>query len=200
MSVETPKAVLSADAIVGEALAMVRASGLQALSMRTLGARMGVTAPAFYAYFSSRDELLRACAQVGYDELATRFAAVPAGRTIEMLRQSSLAYVQMSIDEPQLFELMFLYSPDSLGVGSGIEHSGATAVFDAMVDQLRQAVTEGDLEPAEPLDYATALWAAVHGVATVAGMTPGLDAKGLVERVFDGLITGWSPRPDQTEL
>ncbi len=198
MSVRTPKAALSTEAIVGEALAMLRTSGIGALSMRTLGARMGVTAPAFYAYFSSRDELLRACAQVGYDELAARFAAVPSGIAIEMLRQSSLAYVQMSIDDPQLFELMFLYSPDSLGVGSGIEHSGATAVFDAMVDQLRRAISEGDLEPAEPLDYAMALWAAVHGVATVAGMTPGLDATGLAERVFDGLVAGWSPGSDRT--
>ena len=199
MSVQTPRVLLSADSIVAEALAMVRESGLEALSMRSLGARMGVTAPAFYAYFSSRDELLRACAQIGYDELATLFATVPPGKAIEMLRQSSLVYVQMSIDEPQLFELMFLYSPDSLGIDSGIEHSGASAVFNAMVDQLRRAITEGDLAPAEPLDYAMALWAAVHGVATVANMTPGLDAKGLVERVFDGLVSGWSPQPSRIE-
>lgn len=194
MSVGTSRAGLSAEAIVTEALTVVRESGIEALSMRTLGARMGVTAPAFYAYFGSRDELLRACAQVCYDDLANRFATVRSASTIEMLRQSSLVYVQMSIDEPLLFQLMFLYSPDSLGVDIGIEHSGASAVFNAMVDNLRKAIAEGDLAAAEPLDYAMALWAAVHGVATVARMAPGLDAKSLVERVVDGLIAGWSPR------
>ena len=194
MSVETSRAALSADAIVAEALTVVRESGIEALSMRTLGARMGVTAPAFYAYFGSRDELMRACAQVCYEELANRFAAVPAGNTIEMLRQSSLVYVQMSIDEPQLFQLMFRYRPDSLGIDIGSEHSGASAVFNAMIDNLRNAIAEGDLAAAEPLDYAMSLWASVHGVATVARMAPGLDAESLVERVVDGLIAGWSPR------
>ncbi len=194
MSVETSRAALSADAIVAEALTVVRESGIEALSMRTLGARMGVTAPAFYAYFGSRDELMRACAQVCYEDLASRFAAVPAGSTIEMLRQSSLVYVQMSTDEPQLFQLMFRYRPDSLGIDIGSEHSGASAVFNAMVDNLRKAIAEGDLKAAEPLDYAMALWASVHGVATVVRMAPGLDAESLVERVVDGLIAGWSPR------
>lgn len=194
MSVETSRAALSADAIVAEALTVVRESGIEALSMRTLGARMGVTAPAFYAYFGSRDELMRACAQVCYDDLANRFANIPTSSTIEMLRQSSLVYVQMSTDEPQLFQLMFRYRPDSLGIDIGSEHSGASAVFNAMVDNLRKAIAEGDLTAAEPLDYAMALWASVHGVATVARMAPGLDAESLVERVVDGLIAGWSPR------
>ncbi|MXW60497.1 MAG: TetR/AcrR family transcriptional regulator [Acidimicrobiaceae bacterium] len=194
MSVETNRTALSDEAIVAEALAVVRESGIEALSMRTLGARMGVTAPAFYAYFESRDELLRACAQVCYDDLAARFSNMPARSTIEMLRQSSLVYVQMSIDEPQLFQLMFRYRPDSLGIDIGSEHSGASAVFNSMVDQIRRAIADGDLAAAEPLDYAMALWAAVHGVATVARMAPGLDAKSLVERVVDGLIAGWSPR------
>ena len=193
MSAGTSRAVLSADAIVAEALTVVRESGIESLSMRTLGARMGVTAPAFYSYFGSRDELLRACAQVCYDDLANRFAAMPADRAVEMVRRSSLVYVQFSIDEPQLFQLMFLYRPDSLVLDIHNEHSGASAVFNAMVDNLRQAIAQGDPAPAEPLDYALALWAAVHGVATVTGLAPGLNATSLVERVVGGLLAGWSP-------
>ena len=195
MGVGTNRAVLSADAIVAEALEVVRESGIESLSMRTLGARMGVTAPALYAHIGSRDQLLRACAQVCYDELANRFAAVRADSTIEMVRQASLVYVQFSIDEPQLFQLMFLYRPDSIVLDIDNEHSGASAVFNAMVGNLRNAIEEGDLAPAEPLDYALAMWAAVHGVATVTRMAPGLDAASLAERVVDGLIAGWSP-PD----
>ena len=94
----------------------------------------------------------------------------------------------------QLFQLMFRYRPDSLGIDIGSEHSGASAVFNAMIDNLRNAIAEGDLAAAEPLDYAMSLWASVHGVATVARMAPGLDAESLVERVVNGLIAGWSPR------
>ena len=40
---------------------------------------------------------------------------------------------------------------------------------------------------------ALALWAAVHGIATVATLAPGLDTDALVNDVVGGLITGWSP-------
>ena len=186
------RGTLTADAIVGEAIELVRAGGVDALSMRALATRMGVTAPAFYAHFASREELLRACAQRGYDELAERYAQSASGRAVALARQACVAYVQFAIDEPALFRLMFMFRPGAIDLDVPNEHGGATAVFDAMIANLARAVEDGDLLPGDPLDYGLALWAAVHGVATVVGLAPGLDGEALVARVVDAMLAGWS--------
>ena len=186
---------LSATGIVEEAISLIRERGVDALSMRALATRIGVTAPALYAHFASRSDLLRACAQVGYDELESRFGESEPEDAIDMIWVSTRSYVRFAIEEPELFSLMFMFRPDAIeiSIDADIEHGGATSVFDAMLENIREAIAEGDLRAAEPLNYALALWAAVHGVATVGAMTPGLDTDVLLDDVVGGLLAGWTP-------
>ncbi len=191
----TPRPTLTGAGIVEEAIALIRARGVDALSMRALATRIGVTAPALYAHFTNRDALLRACAQIGYDELDNRFRKGEPQSAIDMIWISSRSYVDFAMEEPELFALMFMFRPDAIeiAVEADIEHGGATSVFDSMLQNLTDAITAGDLRTAEPISYALALWAAVHGIATVATLAPGLDTDALVNDVVGGLITGWSP-------
>lgn len=183
--------------IVDEAIALVREDGVSALSMRALAGRMGVTAPAFYAHFRGRDELLRACAQVGYDRLAEAFERDAPASAIEMVRASSRSYVHYALDEPALFSLMFMFRPGAIeidvDINADIEHTGASVMFDSMIANIAVAITDGDLRAGEPLDYGIALWAAVHGIATVANLAPGMDVDKLLGDVVDGMLAGWRP-------
>lgn len=52
-----PKPRLTRDEIVDEALRVLATDGPEQLSMRRLGARLGLTARALYGYFESKDEL-----------------------------------------------------------------------------------------------------------------------------------------------
>lgn len=193
----TSRPALSASMIVDEAIDLIRHEGVRGLSMRALATRMGVTAPAFYAHFRGRDELLRACAQVGYDRLAEAFEREAPASAIEMVRASSRSYVRYAMEEPALFSLMFMYRPGAIEidaeVSADIEHVGASVMFDTMIANLHVAITDGDLRPGDPLDYGMALWAAVHGIATVATLAPGLDVDKLLGSVVDGMLEGWHP-------
>ncbi len=188
-----PRPALSASGIVEEATSLIRERGVEALSMRALASRIGVTAPALYAHFANRDALLRACAQIGYDELDARFRAGTPASPIDLVWISSRSYVRFAMDEPELFSLMFMFRPDAIEitVEADNEHGGASSVFDAMLENLAAAITAGDLRAADPLDYGLALWAAVHGVATVGALAPGLDTDALTDRVVGGLLDGW---------
>lgn len=186
---------LSAESIVDEALSLIRSEGHSALSMRALAGRMGVTAPAFYDHFSSRDDLLRACAQAGYGVLNDRFEAAAPATAIALAWQASRIYVSFALDEPQLFRLMFLFRPGSIEIDADNELPAATTLFDTMVGNLGQAIADGDLGPGDPAEYGIALWAAVHGVATVALLIPDLDAEKLTDQVVGPMLRGWATPP-----
>jgi AcrR family transcriptional regulator len=56
------KPLLSRERIVSEALALIDADGLQAVSTRRLAARLGVSGPSLYNHFRTMDDLLDAAA------------------------------------------------------------------------------------------------------------------------------------------
>ncbi|MDX2933470.1 TetR/AcrR family transcriptional regulator [Streptomyces ipomoeae] len=68
---------LSQERVLASALDLVDREGLSALSMRRLGAELGVEAMALYRYASSKDALLDGLVEALYLELAGRLAAEP---------------------------------------------------------------------------------------------------------------------------
>jgi len=191
--VSSSRAALTAAGITTAAIDLIRERGAGELSMRTLATRIGVTAPALYAHFTNREALLRACAQIGYDELDARFREGDPTSPIDMVWVSSRSYVRFAMEEPELFSLMFMFRPDAIEITAeaDIEHGGASSVFDSMLANLGVAIDNGELRAADPLRYGLALWAAVHGVATVGALAPGLDTDPLLDDVVGGLLEGW---------
>ena len=187
------RTALTVDSIVDEALSVIRADGVDALSMRALATRMGVTAPAFYAHVGSRHELVQLCAAAGYARLTDWFARDQQASAAARARAACRTYVEFASAEPALFTLMFRFRPGSIDVDVDNELAAATVVFDSMTANLAAAIEEGDLAPGDPTDYAVALWAAVHGVATVADLLPGLDLDELTAAVVDPMFRGWAP-------
>ena len=134
--------------------------------------------------------------RIGYDELENRFRKGEPGSAIDLVWLSSRSYVKFAIEEPELFALMFMFRPDAIEIDvdpeGAAEHRGASSVFDSMLANLTEAIESGDLKKADPLDYGLALWAAVHGVATVASLAPGLQVDPLLDTVVGGLLAGWA--------
>ena len=71
----TDQPALSRDAIVREAIAMLDAEGIEALSMRKLGARLNAGATSLYRHVATKDELM----ELAVDEVAAEIHVPPAG-------------------------------------------------------------------------------------------------------------------------
>jgi AcrR family transcriptional regulator len=188
--------VLTREAILAEARAMVADAGLESLSLRRLAARLGVTAPALYAHVDGKHELLRAIAEQEFAALSARFHAVPAGDPVARMRANARAYIDHARANPELFRVMFLFPP-ALGAGAALEGSelpAATKVFAASVDAVQAAVDGGQLDTTDSLLAALALWSAAHGVATVLQLGFDLPAEleeALIDEVTDRLLRGY---------
>jgi AcrR family transcriptional regulator len=181
------------DDILKQAAAIVEHQGDDALSMRGLARDLGVSAPALYEHIDSRDELLRALAQEGYSQLAKRWSDIE-GPPLTWLMETGRAYVHFAVDHPALFTLMHRFAPQPIIGDPVVEHAAATALFDEGLTHIQAAIDAGDLREGDPLDIALALWAAGHGVATVAVMLPGTaGVDELTDRVIGGLLAGLGP-------
>lgn len=95
---------LTRERIVKVALRLIDAHGLDALSMRRLGAALGVEAMALYHHFAGKGALLDAVLEMLADEteLPPRGAMPP----IERLRHFARAHRQMALRHPNAFILI----------------------------------------------------------------------------------------------
>lgn len=83
--------------------------GVEAVTMRRVAAAVGITAMAVYRHYADRKGLLNALADEGFRELAERLTAVRlTGGIEERLSRVLDVNVNFALENPRLFELMFL--------------------------------------------------------------------------------------------
>jgi AcrR family transcriptional regulator len=99
----------TSDRIAAEARKLLVAEGVDAVTMRRVGAAVGITAMAVYRHYADRDGLLNALADKGFAELAGRLAAARLkGDLTTRMRKVLDVNLDFALEEPRLFELMFL--------------------------------------------------------------------------------------------
>lgn len=170
--------------------------GLEALSLRRLAGNLGVTAPALYAHVRDKQDLLRALAEVEFENLVERFEAVTDTAPLDRIRAQSRAYVAHARENPELFRVMFLFPPEltAASVPEEVQLPGATKAFTSAGTAITEAVEAGDIVADDPLLVALTLWSGAHGVATVLqlgfGLPPELE-DAMIDEVTDRILAGY---------
>jgi AcrR family transcriptional regulator len=96
--------------ILDAAWALVRQEGLAALTMRELGARVGLRAQSLYLYFTSKHAIYDAMFGEANRELAARWSAAAAAGSQEpvaVLRRRNAAFLQFCAEDPVRHQLLF---------------------------------------------------------------------------------------------
>ncbi len=94
--------------ILEAAWAIVRSEGLAALSMRDLGARVGMRAQSLYVYFPSKHAIYDAMFGEGNRELLSRLTGVEkAEDPVDGLRRQVRMFVDFCVEDPVRYQLLF---------------------------------------------------------------------------------------------
>jgi AcrR family transcriptional regulator len=187
---------LQRDVIVAAARAMIVAGGLEAFSLRRLGRQLGVTAPALYAHVDSKQELIRAVAEIEIGRLAADFESVRDTDPIERIRAHGRAYVAYARENPELFRLILLAPPD-LDVATlppGASLAVTTEAFASASKAIDEAIAAGAIRSDNPLLVALTLWSGAHGVATVLSLGLGLPREledAMTDEITDRILAGY---------
>lgn len=152
--------------LLREAAVMLAEGGSEAVTMRALASRAGVSRTAAYRHFDSKADLLAAVAEEGFSRLAAILERARTAATVGDLVDQGVAYVHFAIRQPARYRLM--YGSEAL---SRTEHAGlqaaAESAYTTLVDSLDQARRHGMLRVEDPQRTAYVVWALLHGLAAL---------------------------------
>lgn len=144
---------------------LVAHEGAQALTLREIARRAGVSHGAPRRYFPTHLELLSAIARRGFEELGRRAATAVEGGTADPRAQATAlarTYLEFALGNPGMYELMFRH--DLLESGHLGLRDTSLPLFGRLVDLVGQVRPDADARL-----VAGALWANLHGVAQLWG-------------------------------
>ena len=171
-------------ALLDEALVIIRAEGVDGLTLREIAPRLGVSRAALYRHFADKRALLTAVATEGFRALRLRLVAAweDGGRDDAAFHAMGVAYVRFAIANPSHYRVMLggFVDTQSQDPELAAEAQGAfRALADALAALQRDAVLRGD----DTVLMARYVWALVHGIASL-GIDGLLREPGAVEELM----------------
>ena len=124
-------------ALVREAARTIRTAGVEAVTLRDVGRRLGVSRTALYRHFADKSGLLAAVAREGFQAFsrALRGAWDEAGGGLEGLRAMGTVYIRFARTEPAHYRIMF-GQYRALCESDAALAADAAASFDVLLDAL----------------------------------------------------------------
>jgi AcrR family transcriptional regulator len=189
--------------ILDAALSIIIKEGFDALTMRKLASRIGMTAPNIYNYFSSKDELYISIVIRGFEMLHNNLKAAYQSYEDPLSRALSLtnAYMNFGIENSAHYEIMFSRATPKYNdyVGTPYEKLSAMEYRISMeIAQLAmKAVSElmgGDVSPEEDgvVQNVIRVWSTLHGMVSLFNSQiigyVARDAKSVYEKIIDNLV------------
>jgi AcrR family transcriptional regulator len=173
-------------AILQAALDVLSEKGVEGLSLRAVAQRIDYSPAGLYEYFKSKDELMTAVCQEGFEQLGDYLNQVPADLPpAERLAQLGLAYLNFARQNRAHFLLIFTtispsqIAPDQLSAETPFHNLLPTV--QALIDASQIDLPPGYGAP----ELAYVLWSLVHGMAMLE-LTPYRSA------TFDlAAVQGW---------
>jgi AcrR family transcriptional regulator len=172
----TPSPKPLAERLVMEAVAIVRGSGPDSLSLREVQRRVGVSPAAAYRHFRDRAALLLAVAQKSAgllaDHIAAAIAAVPdSDAGVVTARARLLAgcegYIAFAVENPGLYRAIFVSDEQIEDLATPSEwarNSAGDGGYNLLVAAVQDVVTS--TSGAQPNDWdPLVIWSACHGLA-----------------------------------
>lgn len=175
--------------ILEEATGIVYREGVERITMRALGEKLGYSPATIYLYFKNKDELLLEIALHGFERLADRqLPAFDEPDPREALRQVVRAYLGFALENPALYELMFQKLEPARNQSE--QHTHAHELFDAWKELYARGLRAGAFRIPEFGVAGAFMTSLLHGFALLAigGRMPYPDSELKLSQVRDRLI------------
>ena len=154
-------------ALVREAARTIRTAGVEAVTLRDVGRRLGVSRTALYRHFADKAALLAAVARQGFQTFSRELQEAwdGAGGGMTGFQAMGAAYVRFAIANPAHYRIMFGRFKDLCESDTALA-GDASASFQVLLDALAALERDGAIPVAADRNaLGHFIWASMHGVA-----------------------------------
>jgi AcrR family transcriptional regulator len=153
------------EALINEACQQIEQEGAIALNLSKLAQKIGVSQPAVYRHFPSKQALAISVAQRGFEHLteALQQATQPVqSDSFEGIRVIAEAYITFALNHTEIARLMFSMKERMTEPGLYKASKSAAAPLFSIVEaeKCRDSLRNKDVEKTVRI-----IWAAIHGLA-----------------------------------
>jgi AcrR family transcriptional regulator len=178
--------------ILAGATSLLEETGSEdAVTLRAVARQIGISAPSIYAHFPDREAIVDAIVDSAFHDFNTAIYEAIDGVTdpLARLRAGCAAYLRFAAERPNRYKMLF-DRRDLLAAASHPLPAIRTESFDWLVQGVQACAEAGLSRGQDPYLDSTAIWAALHGYATLharldAFPWPAQDA--LLDRIVFGL-------------
>lgn len=162
--------------ILGCACDLYLEDGLEGFSMRKLARAVGVTAPALYRHYESKERVLLDVVGEAYRRLAEYLHRGLQGTTPEeRFRLAGEGYLSFALENARMYEVLYAF-PDLMGMETVPTEiaAQACAIGQFWNDRVRECMDAEILRAQGPDEVGRTLWAHAHGLVSLYlhGMMP----------------------------
>lgn len=157
------------DEICAAAMALFLREGFERTSIRRIAHAIGYTPGAIYSYFGDKDDILYALHEQGFARLGVLLHTLddPALSPRERFERVGEFYLRFALENPHYYDLMFIKSRTAKKIREQADWPVGLDTYDYVRSIVRDCMADGTLREGD-LEAATfALWAAVHGMASL---------------------------------
>ncbi len=143
--------------------------GVNHVTMRRIGAAVGVSPTALYMHFADKDALLASIAQDTFTELLARLehSKRPELSPMAAFRAGLRTYIQFGLERPDEYRLTFMSRLIKRDDPEGCAVEMADRSFAVLRDRLSDLMQAGLIQAGEPIRIAEAVWATLHGITSL---------------------------------
>ncbi len=181
-----PKAKFTRDIIIQAGLSIIREHGMESLSARALGTKLGSSARPIFTIFQSMEEVqeeVRQSAKSVYAEY------VKKGLEQELaFKGVGTQYILFAIQEPKLFQLLFMSEQKHPLTAANV----MPMIDDHYKDILLSVQNEYHLSENKAQQLYRHLWIYTHGIAVLCATNMCVftteEISGMIAQVFKGML------------
>ena len=158
------------EALLQKTMQLIETKGYEKITLRELAKLLGVSRTAIYRHFDSKEHLFETIILHGFEELKEQIQSVYDQELtiVEKIAKTGEVYVAFAMDSSARYRLMFGDKLMQLREKScDMDQNQLDSSFGLLVSMIQQAQEEGVFAKADPIEQAVAVWALIHGEASL---------------------------------
>jgi AcrR family transcriptional regulator len=187
------------DILAGATELLEQTGSEEAVTLRAVARKVGISAPSIYAHFDDRQAIVNAIVDAAFADFNAAISAAfeASSDPLLRLRAGCAAYLRFAEERPNRYK--FLFESQILAPRPGEPEIPAPAIrtesFDMLIRAVQDCIDAGLSTSTDSELDSIAIWVALHGYATLHALVGGFpwpDVDVILDRIIDGLahITG----------